>query len=277
MDLQCQFSQAELDVLSVCVDDSPITQTGRCSELKPMSEVTEFGHSDEYGDMQLLAVKRDREFQNEEALSNAAERRAAAPKVVAGLTQEELDGMCYANDGEDLDMRWHPSHSFDSMALDDELLNIKKAKAFAHESNPEQTNLPTSTNKKFLGQDEPDEICQQGDQRASTYSCSDFGKENCRPLDENLAKEGFQEEEEDESAHSKKKKERTYLQKPRIAPQTGLCLGFSQVQLDHFTGYDEPHRAKILEPQTPYSPHRSNESSPRGPHGRSKSPVHGGA
>lgn len=71
---------------------------------------------------------------------------------------------------------------------------------------------------------------------------------------EDSQEEADSQEEEEDSFFVKKKKTRTYLERPRVAPRLGVCLGFSQPQLDNLTSLNEADPS-VPEPQS--SPHGS--------------------
>jgi len=185
-----------------------------------------------------------------------------------------LDKLCHAGDSKELEVEGKLNFidGVDVMALDEKLLHLKRSKAFTNESTA-MSGSNSDRSSGYLTQDELDTICKQEVHRASTgstkYSSSDSDTHKARKAsttstkcstssdsgsDENLAEDDSQEEEE-EAVHVKKKKERAYLEKPRTAPHTGLCLGFSQAQLDYLTGHDDSDHANVPDPQS--SPHGS--------------------
>lgn len=110
-----RFSQEDLD--SVSVHDlgacsSPTSATGKCWE--------------EYGDLQLLTIKRVKEFPDVEAISRVMKKRQLDPKPQLGLTQEELDALCQANDSQTLDE--------DQEEDDAKYVKLKKEKANSERS-----------------------------------------------------------------------------------------------------------------------------------------------
>jgi len=244
------FSQSDLDALSVEVDTpTPKTptglnwQTGKGSELRSSPKVGGLVRSESLADMQLLTIKRDKEFPNEDAVAEAVERRKTLPKVGLGLSQRELDQLCYTDSEEPAGEGC--TSDPDSAALEDKLLHIKRARAFL--ADDATTGEGTASADKLpsgFGQDELDAICRGSEGKSQRFST---GSTKCPSSDEDVDED---DEEEEDVALVKKKKVRTYLERPHVARHSGLPLGFSQRQLDYLVDHDEANQFNIPEPQS---------------------------
>eukprot|EP00746_Dinoflagellata_sp_MGD_P163718 gnl/MRDRNA2_/MRDRNA2_91909_c0_seq1.p1 gnl/MRDRNA2_/MRDRNA2_91909_c0~~gnl/MRDRNA2_/MRDRNA2_91909_c0_seq1.p1 ORF type:complete len:395 (+),score=91.09 gnl/MRDRNA2_/MRDRNA2_91909_c0_seq1:81-1265(+) len=232
-----RFSQNDLDRLSQNVDDADYKH----------EKAGELARSDSLGDMQLLTIKRDKEFPNKDAILKAEEKRKACPKVMLGLTQEELDKLQWGSDSETAtsDGQQSPGDSSENWETeaDHKCLYVKRARTFGER--------PKAITKEGFPQDELDSICKDGVSRifeaVATRSPS--------PQEVRVSFDDEDSPEEGDSVYVSKKKERTYLERPHVAPASGQSLGFSQRQLDHIIGYDEADESNVPVPQS--SPHGS--------------------
>lgn len=231
-----RFSQTDLDRLSQNADDVDSKN----------EKIGGLARSDSLGDMQLLTIKRDKEFPNEEAILQVQERRKETCKIQLGLTQEQLDKLCWTSDSEPEGER-SPGDSGANAVHDigRKLLHVKRERAFGER--------PDTVVGAGLPQDQLDLICKDGTPGVTAES----GASKCPSgvVEEARAREEGELVEEKDSAYVKKRKERTYLEKPLVAPSSRLSLGFSQSQLDYIVGYDEADQSNIPEPQS--SPHGS--------------------
>jgi hypothetical protein len=227
-----RFSQADLDSLSV-IDDAPE------SKLK-----SELRRSDSYGDMQMLAIKRHKEFPDEEAVSKVAEKRKLAPTIKLGLTQRELDQLCMANDSEGPQGEQNPNEQEEEEDSVYVRKKREKANLEGHRLAPDLRRCLGYSQSELDRLAEHDEADQSNDPEPQS---SPHGSALTAIKRAKL----YKREDLEPMAGSLRSSET--LEPMALAPQLELVQsGIPQPQLDLFTAHDEADQSNASDPCSPH-------------------------